>query len=398
MPTVDPTVLERPVKLHHLTFLDEGEEMTVGRPDIDAYVHLPRDGAELLKRLADGDTPEQAAAWYAEAYGETVDMSDFLETLEELEFLADDDTEVTTAEPVRWQRLGAALFSRWGLAAVTLIVVAAGIVLTQRPDLIPHYSHAFYTPSLIVVMLTLFLGQFPFLFLHEGAHALAGRKLGLKSRLRVSRRFYFIVFETSMDGLVSVPRGKRYVPILAGVISDLTATALLIIVAASTGGLIAGVSMALALGTAMRILWQCYFFLRTDLYYLTVTVLGCKNLHATSRDLLLRRLRRLFGRPVGEPISATETDRRAARWYSWLLLLGYAVMIFSLGYVVVPSLVFVVGEVVDRIIEQAPLPLLLDSVVVAVLIVGQFVVAGLLGLRERRLNRTVSSQPKAGSR
>ncbi|MFD0560006.1 hypothetical protein FB566_3989 [Stackebrandtia endophytica] len=388
MSTTDSTVTAQPVVFHHLTFLDEGDEVTVGRPDIDDYVHLPSDGAALLRRLVDGDTPDQAARWYHSTYGETVDMTDFLDTLNELGFIADDPAEVVAAPTVRWQRLGAAVFSRWSLIPFTVAVVAMIVILTQRPDLIPHYSHAFYTPSLIVVMLTLFLGQFPFLFLHEFAHALAGRRLGLKSRLRVSRRFYFIVFETSMDGLVSVPRTKRYLPILAGMMSDLLATAVLICLAAWAGGLVAGVAMALALGTVMRMLWQCYFFLRTDLYYLVVTVLGCKNLHATSRDLLQRRIRRLFGRTVPEPLPAAEVDRKAARWYSWLLLLGYAAMIFSVGYVVVPSLVFVTVEVVTRISQSAPVPMVIDSLVVAVLVIGQFVVAGLLGIRERRLNRS----------
>ncbi|CAM3428924.1 hypothetical protein [Stackebrandtia soli] len=388
--------LDAAVRLRRLTFLDEGDEVTVGRPDNDTYVHLPADGAALLRRLVEGDSPSAAAAWYAERYGETVDMRDFLDTLAELEFLADEDAdEFAAEEPLRWRWLAKALLSPVAFVCYGLITAAGMAVMIARPELAPHYEQAFYTSSLVAVMFTLFLGQFPFLLLHEWFHALAGWRLGLRSKLRISRRMYFIVFETSMDGLVSVPRRQRYLPILAGVMIDVVATAALTLIAAVTGGVLAGICLAIAFTNIMRVLWQCYFFLRTDLYYLVVTVLGCQNLHLTSRNLLRRRASRLIGLTPPPEVDASDIDRRAARWYSWLLLIGYAAMIFSLIYVVVPSIVYVAAEVVDRIAENAPTALIVDSLIVAVLVSGQFVLAAVIGLRNRsRARRTTAPTPQ----
>jgi hypothetical protein len=39
---------DRPVFLHSLIFLDEGQEVTVGRADVDGYAVLPAEGADLL--------------------------------------------------------------------------------------------------------------------------------------------------------------------------------------------------------------------------------------------------------------------------------------------------------------------------------------------------------------
>jgi len=383
--------LHRPLRMHRLTFLDEGEEVTVGRPDADTYVHLPADGAALLRRLSEGDTPAAAAEWYAAEYGETVDMADFIEAITDLGFVADEQEEIAEAAPVRLRRLARVLFSPPALVCYGLLILAAGVAVVLRPELAPDYRHSFFTESLLVVSLSLFIGQFPFLLLHEGAHALAGRRLGLNSRLRISRRLYFIVLETAMDGLVTVPRRKRILPILAGALTDLVVTSVLILVAAATSGIVASICLAFALTTLLRLLWQCYFFLRTDLYYLAVTVLGCTNLHAVARNLLRQRFARLLRLRVPPTAPGSAADHKAARWYSWLLLVGYAAMVFSLVTVVVPSLIYVVVEVFDRIAEKAPAGLIADSVVVAVLIFSQFIVAGFLSLRERRLSKLESA-------
>src|SRR3954447_14168968 len=75
--------LEKPLRLHPLVYLDEGEDVTVGRPDVNSYGVFPSDGAALLRRLESGDTPRQAAEWYRTHYGETVDMGEFIEVLQE---------------------------------------------------------------------------------------------------------------------------------------------------------------------------------------------------------------------------------------------------------------------------------------------------------------------------
>ena len=380
-------VLNRPLRIHHLTFLDNGDEVTVGRLDIDEYVHLPADGAALLRRLSEGETPARAADWYAAEYGETVDMADFIDAITELGFVAGEAEPVAEAAPVRWQRLGKAVFSIPAMAVYASILVAAVVVCVRRPELLPYYRHSFFSTSLVAVTVGLFLGQFPLILLHESAHALAGRRLGLPTRLRISRRMFYVVMETALNGLVTVPRSKRFLPIIAGAATDLLVAASLTLVAAFTGGLVSAICLAFALTTLMRLLWQCYFFLRTDLYYLVVTILGCTNLHAVSRNLLHRRIARLLRLKAPPETPGSAVDHRAARWYSWLLLVGYLAMAFSVITVAVPSTAYVVIQVVQRIAGHAPFPMILDSTVVAVLILSQFFLAGYLSLRERRRAR-----------
>ena len=110
------------------------------------------------------------------------------------------------------------------------------------------------------------------LFLHEGFYILAGRRLGLASRPGIGNRLTYIVFETELNGVHSVPRAQRYLPFLSGMLADGLALAALDLAAEASrhtdGSLpLAGrVCLGLAFTVVLRIAWQFQLFLRTDLY------------------------------------------------------------------------------------------------------------------------------------
>ena len=200
---------DRPVLLHSLVFLDEGSEVTVGRADVDGYVVLPGRGAGLLRRLEEGLTPAETSDWYERTYGERVDIDSFLDDLDELGFLRDPGEAAHAALPVRWERLARMIFSPAGAGCLAAALIASAVVMVTSPELLPSYHDLFFTHYMTVLELVTFLGQFPLILLHELAHALAGRRLGLRTRLSIDRRMYYVVFVTEMDGLVTVPRRKR---------------------------------------------------------------------------------------------------------------------------------------------------------------------------------------------
>ena len=204
--------------------------------------------------------------------------------------------------------------------------------MARHRGLTPSYQHLFFTRgSLTILTLGIVLGQVPWMLLHESYHALAGRRLGLNSKLGIGRRFYYVVFETSLDGLVAVPRRKRYLPMLAGMLLDVLVIAGLTLAADGlrhTHGfwaLVAKLLLSMAFGVVLRLAWQFYFFLRTDLYFLAMTVLGCNDLQTASRQLLANRVNHLLGRRdhLVEESAWTQRDAEVARWYSWLMVAGY---------------------------------------------------------------------------
>jgi len=402
-----PVDLDRPLRLHPLTYLEEGDEVTVGRADIDSYGLFPADGAALLRRLEAGDSPNTAARWYSEQYGEQVDVAEFLEVLEELELLVKDGEEAAApAGPVRWQRLGRAVFSPVARVLYGALVAAALVAVARTPQLAPRYQHLFFThSSLVLLTLGIVLGQVPWILLHEAFHALAGRRLGLNSTLSIDRRFYYVVFVTALDGLVAVPRRKRYLPMLAGMLLDVLVICGLTLGAAglhgATGaaGVVYRLMLSMAFAVVLRLAWQFYFFLRTDLYYLAITVLGCNDLQTTARQMLRNRLVRALRRPERAVDESTwrERDREVARWYSWLMLAGYGFLTVTLATAVVPTGVRVTRMAVHKLGTDLSFVNVADVIVFLVLNFGELVLAGFLAVRGWRRSRTRSSSASSAA-
>jgi len=399
----------RPVPLLPLTYLDEGAEVTVGCRDADAYAVLPADGAALLRHLEEGGSAAEGAEWYLRAYGESVDMADFVATLTELGFVREPGAPEGAAVdpgpgPVRWSRLGRALFSPVsGLLALALLTIAL-VEMIRVPGLAPRYTDVFFSNSFVVDGMVMAFGQIPLILLHESAHALAGRRLGLNSRLSVGRRLYYVVFLTSLNGLVTVERRKRYLPMLAGMITDVMVMVVFILAADGlrAGGhlTVAGrLLLGLAYFTLARLLWQFLFYLETDLYYVASTVLGCVDLQKTARRVAYNRLARLFGRrtPRYDESQFHPRDRAVARWYAWLIGFGYTASIGLLLMTAVP-MATLIGDVFGRFLHpsRAGAAGLADSSVFVLLLLAQITVLAWPSVRKRRVARaarTAASSP-----
>lgn len=391
---------DRPLAIHPLTFLDEGDDVTVGRPDTNSFAVLPADGAALLRQLQEGMSPRQGKAWYAEQYGEDVDIDEFLAVLDELDLLVKDGEQAAPSGPLRWQRLGRAMFSPVAWVCYALLIAATVGLFFVWPNSVPRYGNLFFTQYLVVLELGLFLGQMPFILIHEAFHALAGRRLGLSSSLHIGRRFYFIVFETALDGLVVVPRRRRYLPILAGMLADVLVLCVLTLIAyglRDVSPFTSRLLLALAFATMLRVTWQCYVFLRTDIYYLIVTVIGCVDLHGAAHGLLRNRIHRVLGRHDRIVPESTwhPRDLAVARWYSWLMVAGYAFLTGVAAVAVVPAMIRMVKIVASRFHGAQSFANIADVAVFLGLNVLQVVLAIALAARDRRRGRasTEVAQP-----
>ncbi|WP_152627520.1 hypothetical protein [Streptacidiphilus melanogenes] len=389
--------LDRPLRLYPLTYLEEGEEVTVGRADIDSYGLFPADGAALLRRLEAGDSPNQAARWYQEHYGETVDMLEFLEVLEEFELLVPEGEQVAEAPVIRWRRLADAVFSWPAWCLYAAVTIAGVVVMIADSHVTPQYQNIFFTTSSLVALTAgNVLGQLPWILLHEGAHALGGRRLGLNSTLTIGRRFYYLVFLTSLDGLVAVPRRKRYLPMLAGMGVDVVVVCGLSLAAAplvghgGATGFTGRLLLAMAFGALLRLAWQFYFFLRTDLYFLAVTVLGCNDLQTVSRQMLQNRIRALLGRhdTMVDPETWTPRDRSVARWYMWLMVGGYTLLTVLAFTVMLPAAIRITELAVHKLVRDTSFLNVTDVCVFLVLNFGELALAGYLAVRGWRRRRT----------
>ncbi len=389
-------MLDLRLDFHTLTLVPERNDVLVGRPDIESYAVFPADGAKLLRRLMDGLPPTQAAGWYEKTYGEPIDIADFISNLAEMRFLRSaEEREIDADRGPRLQWLGKAVFSPVAWLIYAALLGLCAIVAYRVPAVRPRPAQIFFTPSLVLVQIVLFFGQIPGVLFHESFHMLAGRRLGLPSRLRVSRRMYYVVYETTLNGLLGLPPRRRYLPFLAGMIADVMLYCALVSFAGLTGhggaigSWVARLALALAFTTLIRLAWQFYLFLRTDVYYVFATALGCHDLHEATRTLLRNQVRRLLRRhsAVVDESAWTARDRQVARWYAPLHVAGLLVMICFAVLALAPVTVGFAARMADGLRTGATGLHFWDSAVSLVFASSQFIIVALLIVRDRRHRR-----------
>jgi hypothetical protein len=355
------------IRLHRLSFVDEGDEVVIGRLEIESYAVFPADAAAVVRKLDEGASAQQTAAWYRQAYGEPVDIDDLIETLYDLEFVRVDAEPGAAADgpaPLRWTRLARALFSPPAWICYALLTAAGIALMVRTADLRPAVSNIFFCPSLAVVMLTLVFAQFPGIALHEGFHVLAGRRLGLPARLSIGRRLYFVVVQTTLTGLMSVPRGKRILPFCAGLLADTLYVNLLVCIAALDQHLhgsldvVGRLALALAYSTLLRMLWQFMVFMETDLYHVVATALYCPDLHRMTRNHIKAQTSRVLRRPgrvPDEEAAMSARDRRIVRWYAPVVFLGGLVAVVSMCIGTIPIVYDLLHRTYQAITDGSPM-------------------------------------------
>jgi putative peptide zinc metalloprotease protein len=327
------TIQDQTVRLRPLTVVDDGDDVLIGDPGQGSYVAVPRVAGLIVRQLLAGSTLGEAAREAAEFAGEPVDVEDFLGALRELGFVADGDEEPAGARPMptapvqqrRWNsgppaRLVRPLFSplAWSCYALAALWSVASFAIWPR--LLPHPGQVFFAADDGASILALFAAVYALVAVHELWHWLAARAAGITSRFGIDRRLFFLVIETDLSQLWSVPRRSRYGPQLAGLAIDMVILGVLQLVAVTTSP--PRIIAALTYVVVANSLWQCMIFLRTDLYGVFVTAMGCRDLWRVKSLLLRRALRRLSPAQAAELAAADPRDLAVGAWFRWLFAGG----------------------------------------------------------------------------
>ena len=354
------------VSVYPFTRQTEGEEVVIGIPANDIFLVLPHDAVELLDYLAAGMTIGEAKSIYQIKYGEIPDLEDFLSGLqrrglvtvigERLNDLDRHRIEQATSKinqkshAARYhfanfpQSLAQKIFSSPVLVIYGFIIGLAIVLAIAVPEIIPSWRAYFFQQNATLMILALMAIDFVTLFIHEMAHLIAARSLGVFCRLGISHRMWTVVAQTDMTGIWNVPRQKRYLPFLAGSLIDLVSAAILVIILfACHQGLLTihpiGLQLLQAwlLNYLMGLLWQGYFFMRTDFYYVFANFFGCKNLLQDTEVFARNQIGRIFPRIRRiDQSHIPAQERRVIHLYTVLWLLGRTVAIAILILINLP--------------------------------------------------------------
>ncbi|MGC4947075.1 hypothetical protein ACLQ2N_12870 [Streptomyces sp. DT224] len=390
------------VRLRPLSLVPEGEdEVLVGDPGTGQFVAIPKVGGVVIEALLRGATIAEAAAEAEEFAGQPVDVPSFVETLRELGFLDEGQqgTPVRSA-PVqggRWldgvrQEVARPFFGRVAWSCYAACAVLALAVFASRPGLFPDpATDAFVVDDIGLGSLILIPLATVATAIHELGHWFAARALGLGARFGMDRRMGFLlVFETDLTQLWTVPRRKRYGPLLAGLALDavLLAVPLVARLLIDTGAWAAPDPLDAVLATWIYVkltamLWQCMVFLRTDLYAVLVNALGCRDLWRVSTLMLRRAVGRLDAAGAAELADAHPADARVGRWFRWVRFFGAALTLVWAGLFLAPSAWEVLRWAADRLGTGPATGQFWWALLCTAVCLTPFVLPAVLSVRER---------------
>jgi putative peptide zinc metalloprotease protein len=335
-----------------LSIQREGDSYLVGNPELNRFYQIPEIGVQVIKLLQEGLTFAEVKARLADGNGD-IDVDDFASTLVEigLAYVGSprQAADLPMSTPTKWMQaarvVGQIVFS-WPAACLCALVVAYAVLcLTRFPQDMPSLS-VFYFPGHLTFSLVLLLVVRLFMvLLHELGHMLAAAKLGIDSHLGVGTRLWSIVIEADLTGVLSLPRRKRYLPLLAGMLTDVLSISILFIaithlLQAHARLFLIQLLQALIMQTFLFMIWQLNVFLRTDLYYVMCTILAYPDLDRDARLYLQKVMHKLsFGR-IGMKLEGYQTPGRlnVIRAFSLIWLFGRITSIYMLIAVGVPTL------------------------------------------------------------
>ncbi|MEU4773941.1 hypothetical protein [Micromonospora sp. NPDC023644] len=320
-----------------LTVVPDGDVHIVGSLHTAEYLAVPEIGATIIGWLQAGESIERCAARAEELVGEPVDVADFVDTLVEHGLLPtvgdDDETDTAGSAAAGWRLVGRVLFHPVAWAVHAALAIAAVLLLIARPELRPHYTDLVPTRSALSSLLLVSLLTVVCILVHEAGHVAAAARLGLRSSLSVTRRLYFVVFQADLTRLWSVPRRRRFGPLLAGMALDAATLGAFLIaqefLAARLDPGIVQILRTLVLVQISGILIQTWIFMRTDLYALFTTATSSRNLWVLKGALLRRWLRR---ETAADGDTLAHATARELRWAKVFVCLYVPGLVYALGY------------------------------------------------------------------
>jgi len=348
------------VALQPFTRQQEGEDVIIGNPAKGVFLAVPPDVVEVLDQLAQGKSVGEVSDLYLQRTGETPDLADLLTHLESKGLVEPRSggpvTRKKAGVPIREitfhfgglpQSIARSLFSYPVFLVEAILLILACCAIIRYPSLMPMPGDLVFDHQRAFSWTILTIFTYFGIFLHELAHLVAARAVGVNSRMGISYRLWFLVAETDLTGLWSVARTQRYLPMLAGLVVDTTLTSILILLLLaehqhlfSASALAVHLLRAMIFTNLIRISWQFFLFVRTDLYFVAVTFLNCKNLLVDTRVFIRNHLARLFPRIRSVDQSGIPAaEQRAIRAYAAIFVAGRIWALVTLIWVTLPVLI-----------------------------------------------------------
>ncbi|MEM2121323.1 MAG: hypothetical protein QXU20_01530, partial [Candidatus Woesearchaeota archaeon] len=297
------------IKLKELVERKEGNKYIIGDKETGVYVSISPEAYEILKLFKRNIKVKEIKNIVIKKFGK-VNLDVFIKNLISHGFVKSiDGKEIleTKRYHKKWflnfikPKYVSFLFSRTAYLIYTIIILSALLILIKNPNYFPRFQDYFFTDKKTILIVLSFILGWLLVFIHEISHFLAARSLNIPASFGITNRLYFLVAITDVTNIYSVERKKRYRVYLAGIFVELLIISSIIITLFLSDNNIISISESfylllkfLKLIAFLGVVWQFYFFLRTDIYYAFENFFNIQNLNKKTNLLIRQRIKELL--------------------------------------------------------------------------------------------------------
>ncbi|MFJ5758633.1 hypothetical protein ACIQAA_05710 [Neobacillus sp. NPDC093182] len=291
-------------------------------------IELINQGERLgdIERIVKGKFPQ-----------EEVDLLDFAAQLLEIELV--DQVDGIKVEKQKRQKdslgflwispkAGKLFFNKFTYPLYITFFLLNIILFVTFPSLIPHHEDIFVVDIMVINVLLWMSFTFLLVLVHEFGHILAMRTYNLPTKLEVGHRLFFVVLETDLSSVWKLAPKDRNVLFLAGLCFDNVILFIALIsqfILPSGQEFFSGLMTLAVFDIVLRMIYQCCFYLKTDLYFVFENVTGCYNLMENAQQTIRKQLS--FLKPKASEEIGLLNERKTITIYAIFYFIGIAISI-----------------------------------------------------------------------
>ncbi len=268
---------------------------------------------------------------------EVVNILDFAEQLKDLNLIDSIDSVKIEKQEIQKEQLGFLwisskigkfFFNKFTYALYSSIFILNILLFLVNPSLFPQHKDIFVFDIMIFNVLLWMVFTFISVLFHEFGHVIAMRAYNLPTKLEIGHRMFFVVFETDMSTVWKLPSKDRNVLFLAGISFDsilLFAALIFQLFFHTESGIILGLINLAVFDIVLRMIFQCCFYMKTDLYFVLENSTGCYNLMENAKQTIRKKLSPFKLKLMDDIVFSGE--KRTVSTFTVFYFLGYVITI-----------------------------------------------------------------------
>lgn len=373
--------------LYPLSIQKDKKNYIVEEPVSGVFFEMPVICIDAIERINNGQSLGEIEKELRKEYpNENVDMIEFGGQLIELGLVQEVDGEKTpqkkeiqASSGFTWIPPSVGRFFFNGITnKIYLLLLLINIsLIVWNPGLFPHYKDIFLFDSMMLNIVTYMLISLVLIIIHEFGHILAIRSYNLPAKLGIGNRLIFVVFETDLTSAWRLAPRQRNILYFAGmsfeqVVVLIALTLQLLIPEANS--ILVGILGIVVLDIFIKTLYQCCFYMKTDVYYFVENITGCYNLMESAKQYLSRWLP--FLRSDSSDAETFDGEQSIVRMYSVFYIAGILLTLCLLAFYFLPQTYYAYSQVFSNLLWSTTPSAFWDAIAFlgqTVLLLGLFV-------------------------